>query len=454
MKERPNLLSLNAFVLSRELEWLSNFLDLRIELHKQKKFDARQLLNMEPPKLDDDVAASPYAQLINGFNMDLPERIVLLLALLPHIKPEMLDVFFTRNDEYGRVFTEFGGIVGNNHNGFMPTGETAIYLLAADNLELRFYLSKLFNKEHFFASQNILYLEHIHKNEPELSGLLTISKEYLSLLTSGEHHRPEYSMDFPAKRISTKLDWDDLVLASETFDSVQEIGIWLQHGHHLLTDPEVGRKIKRGYRSLFYGPSGTGKTLTACLLGKTAGLDVYHIDLSMVVSKYIGETEKNLAKIFDHAENRNWILFFDEADALFGKRTQTSSSNDRYANQEVSYLLQRIEDFPGVVILASNYKSNMDPAFMRRFQSLIRFPMPGENLRHQLYKKAFTGNYTLDEEIDLHEISRKYELSGGNIINVLRYCAMMAIHNNEGYVTEENFYEGIRKELKKTGKTM
>lgn len=454
MKESPTLLSLNALILEKELAWLSEFLNQRILLHQEKKYDIRQVYNIQPPTYDDRFTSSPYLQLVKQYNMDVPERLVLLLALLPHIKPELLDVFFTRNDQYGRVFTEFGGVVGSSHNGFMPTGETAVYMLAADNLELRFYLTKLFEKDHFFSSQNILYLEHHQKNEPALSGILTISQEYLSLLTTGEHHRPEYGMDFPAKRISTKLNWDDLVLASETFDSVQEISIWLEHGQHLLADPEVGRKIKRGYRSLFYGPSGTGKTLTACLLGKTAGLDVYHIDLSMVVSKYIGETEKNLAKIFDHAENRNWILFFDEADALFGKRTQTNSSNDRYANQEVSYLLQRIEDFPGVVILASNYKSNMDQAFMRRFQSLIRFPMPGENLRHQLYKKAFTGNYQLDNEIDLLEISRKYELSGGNIINVLRYCAMMAIHNNEALVTEENFYEGIRKELKKTGKTM
>ena len=447
-------LTFNALALDLELQWIAHFLHERIRLHNEKTFDIREIYKITPPEFEGPSAESTYAKLIEKHNFDIPERVILLLALLPHLKPELLDIFFTRNDQYGRVFTEFGGIVGNNHNGFMPTGETAMYVLAADNLELRFALSKILSREHFFATEDIIYIDHIHKNEPELSGMLKISKEYLSLLTTGEHHSPEYSTDFPAKKITTRLHWDDLVLASETFESVQEIGIWLEHGHNLLLDPEVGRKIKRGYRSLFYGPSGTGKTLTACLLGKTAGMDVYHVDLSMVVSKYIGETEKNLAKIFDHAEHRNWILFFDEADALFGKRTQTSSSNDRYANQEVSYLLQRIEDFPGVVILASNYKSNMDQAFMRRFQSMIRFPMPGENLRYQLYQKAFTGNYPLDEEIDLHDVARKYELSGGNIINVLRYCAMMAIHNNDKFVTENNFYEGIRKELKKIGKTM
>src|ERR1044071_9620636 len=122
--------------------------------------------------------------------------------------------------------------------------------------------------------------------------------------------------------------------------------------------------LKRGYKALFYGPSGTGKTLTATLLGKQFDRDVYRVDLSQVVSKYIGETEKNLEKIFTRAENRNWILFFDEADALFGKRSNVQSAHDKYANQEVSYLLQRVEDYNGLLILASNFKNNIDEAFL------------------------------------------------------------------------------------------
>src|SRR5690606_11585436 len=128
---------------------------------------------------------------------------------------------------------------------------------------------------------------------------------------------------------------------------------------------DMRQLIKPGYRTLFYGPPGTGKTLTAMLLGKEFQRNVFRIDLSQVVSKYIGETEKNLEKIFQRAANKEWILFFDEADALFGKRTSVKDAHDRYANQEVSYLLQRVEDFPGLVILASNYKNNIDKAFVR-----------------------------------------------------------------------------------------
>jgi SpoVK/Ycf46/Vps4 family AAA+-type ATPase len=212
------------------------------------------------------------------------------------------------------------------------------------------------------------------------------------------------------------------------------------------------KKIKAGYRVLFYGPPGTGKTLTASLLGKTAGLDVYRIDLSMVVSKYIGETEKNLANIFDQAENKNWLLFFDEADALFGKRTQTTSSNDRHANQEVSYLLQRIEDYPGVVILATNLKANLDEAFTRRFQSMIYFPIPDAWQRKKLWKNSFSDKTVLEEKTDLDDISTKYELTGGAIINITRYCSLMAMKRNDNTILLNDVMEGIRREFGKDGK--
>ena len=137
-----------------------------------------------------------------------------------------------------------------------------------------------------------------------------------------------------------------------TKGEIEQIKIWLTYNADLLQDSNLSRKIKPGYRALFYGPPGTGKTLTASLLGKQFNKEVYRIDLSQVVSKYIGETEKNLEKVFSKAENKDWILFFDEADALFGKRSNVQNAHDKYANQEVSYLLQRVEDFPGLIILA------------------------------------------------------------------------------------------------------
>ena len=172
----------------------------------------------------------------------------------------------------------------------------------------------------------------------------------------------------------------------------------------------------------------------------------------MIVSKYIGETEKNLAGVFDMAENKNWILFFDEADALFGKRTQTKDSHDRYANQEISFLLQRIEDFPGVAILASNLKSNLDDAFSRRFQSFVYFPMPEPPDRLRLWEQAFEG-LPVDSKVDFEKLANDHELAGGAIINVLRYAAVWLKHRNLKTITHRMILDGIRKELAKEGKT-
>jgi len=261
-------------------------------------------------------------------------------------------------------------------------------------------------------------------------------------------------MNFPAKLLSTKLEWSDLVLEDTIVEEITEIRDWIMYGRTLMEDWEMNKIIKPGFRTLFYGPPGTGKTLTASLIGKSTGLDVYRIDLSMVVSKFIGETEKNLANVFDQAQNKNWILFFDEADSLFGKRTQTTSSNDRYANQEVSYLLQRVEDYPGVVILATNLKANLDEAFSRRFQSMIYFPIPGSEQRLKLWKQSFSNSVILEENFDLKEVADKYELAGGAIINVTRHASLMAIKRGNNVIAKKDVISGIRREFLKEGKTV
>ena len=385
--------------------------------------------------------------------MNLPERLVLILALSPHVCPQLLDIFYTKNERYGRGFTEFGGVKGRQHGGFIPTGETAAFILAGTDLSMRFQVLQIFDPDHFFSKHKILNLDKDRSNEPLLSGVLSITREYLSYLTTGESYKPTFSMEFPAEILKTRLTWDDLVLDVKVLEEVEEILVWIKHSKTIMEEWNLERIIKPGYRSLFYGPPGTGKTLTATLLGKSTNLDVYRVDLSKIVSKYIGETEKNLANIFDQAEFKNWILFFDEADALFGKRTNTTDAKDRYANQEVAYLLQRIESFPGVVILATNLKSNLDEAFARRFQSMIYFPMPRPEQRMQLWKKAFDG-FELAPDIDLWKLSNEYEMSGGAIVNVLRFCALMAVEREKKEFFYHDILVGIRKELRKEGKTL
>jgi len=440
----------NAETLTAELQWLEEIINVSMKLYWNEECHYKSIAEILPPDLSEN--DSPYAGILKHYQISFSERIILLLALSPHIQPKLLDVFLIKNAAYDKGFTEFGGLKGQNFGGFLPTGETAVFLLASNDLEKRFRISELFSDHHKFKKFNILSLESSPANEPFLSGALTLSLEYLSYFTKGTSHKPDFNASFPAKRITTQAVWEDLVIEQTTLTEVKEIEDWIIYGPTLLNDWGLHKKIKPGYRSLFYGPPGTGKTMTASLLGKSTGLDVYRIDLSMVVSKFIGETEKNLSNIFDQAEHKNWILFFDEADALFGKRTQTSSSNDRYANQEVSYLLQRIEDFPGVIILATNLKANLDEAFSRRFQSMIHFPIPSALQRKKLWEKAFTENIILESDVNLDEIAQKFELAGGAIINVLRYVSLTAIKRGDNKVTKKDIISSIRREFGKEGK--
>ena len=285
-----------------------------------------------------------------------------------------------------------------------------------------------------------------------MSGKIILQQEYVDLFTTGTVSKPSFSPDFPAKLVTTKMEWDDVILNAKTAQPINDIKIWLQHNAHFMDDWGMDKKIKPGFRALFYGPPGTGKTLTATLLGKQFQKDVYRIDLSQVVSKYIGETEKNLEKIFIKAENKNWILFFDEADALFGKRSNVQNAHDKYANQEVSYLLQRVEDFPGLIILASNYKNNIDQAFIRRFNSMIHFPMPNAEERYKIWKAAVPVKAALDNDIDLVSIGGKYELSGSAIVSVIHYASLQTINRGSLIISKQDILEGIRREYEKEEK--
>ncbi|MEL6864435.1 MAG: ATP-binding protein, partial [Bacteroidota bacterium] len=368
--------------------------------------------------------------------------------------PQMLDIFLSNNPNLNSPFTEFGGVKGNTQNGFLPTKETALFLIAGDDLQKRIEVIKILQAHHPLYRRQILEVRAPEAGASSLSSPLTISKIALPKILWGGSYIPEFAADFPAKKVVSPLDWEDLVLAPFVMEQILEIKAWLKHESLIQEQWALKKILKPGFRSLFFGPPGTGKTLTASLLGKTLAMDVYRIDLAMVVSKYIGDTEKNLARVFDLAENNQWILFFDEADALFGKRSLTKSSNDRYANQEVSYLLQRIEDFPGLVILASNFKGNLDDAFIRRFQSIIHFPLPGPEQRLALWQKAFSQGLQLGVEVNLEEIAREHEVSGGEIINVLRYVAIKTAEQGAPFVDRETIIQGLNREFQKNGRAL
>ncbi|WP_299674378.1 ATP-binding protein [uncultured Dokdonia sp.] len=391
---------------------------------------------------------------IKDEKLSFEETICLCTALIPHISPKLLNNIISDFLPNGGEFVEFGGIKGKNHRGIIPTGETVVYILAGNTIDKRLEIIKSLKTSNTLLQNKILYIEQVPKGEPYLSGKLLINEEVLTKLTIGLEIKPTLSQDFPASLITTELSWDDLVLNNKTIQEVKEIETWLQYNDILLNDWDMKSKIKPGYRVMFYGPPGTGKTLTAGLLGKYTKKDVYRIDLSMIVSKYIGETEKNLSSLFDRAIHKDWILFFDEADAIFGKRTNVRDAHDKYANQEVSYLLQRIEAHPGLVILASNFKNNIDTAFTRRFQSIIEFEAPTHKERFQLWENNLPKGVSLEERISLEKIARKFAITGSNIVNIIQYACLKTIAKSTTTITYDVLLEGIKKEYIKEGKTL
>lgn len=426
--------------MTAHIDWFGNMLTTAIQLYFQQGCEYSSIEEVTPP-------IDGWLESMTGrHEITFSERVVIMLALMPHTSPQALDIFFVQNKNFDRQYTEFGGWKGLSHGGFLPTGETASFIIAGEDMEKKKAVIRMFQKDHWFYTRNILRLEGAGEGEPFLSGQLRPSEEFLSHVLLDKEYKPDYNIGFPAKLITTPLEWEDMILDYQTHEALEEINMWVEHRHTIMEDWGLKRILKPGYRALFYGPPGTGKTLAATLLGKKNNMDVYRVDLSMIVSKYIGETEKNLAKVFDLAENRNWILFFDEADALFGKRTSTNTSNDRHANQEVAYLLQRIEDFPGTVILATNLKSNIDEAFSRRFQSVIYFPMPDEELRADLWRSMLPKEWLGDDAEELIAMAAETELSGGAITNVVRRCAVALVKRNSTQLNEKMLMVTLAKE--------
>jgi SpoVK/Ycf46/Vps4 family AAA+-type ATPase len=258
-----------------------------------------------------------------------------------------------------------------------------------------------------------------------------------------------------SRKITPKFSWGDIVLPADRMMQLRDICNHMKYRDRVYAEWGFEHKLGlgKGLAVLFAGPSGTGKTMAAEIIASELGLDLYKIDLSSVVSKYIGETEKNLARIFSEAETSNAILFFDEADALFGKRSEVRDSHDRYANIEVGYLLQRMEEYEGIAILATNFRKNMDEAFVRRLQFTVEFPFPGQEERLRIWENIWPGNSPREAELDLPSLARQFEVTGGNIRNIALGAAFLAADEG-GMIGVRHLLTAIQREYQKMGKLM
>ena len=491
-----------SWSLPAELQYLNDLIRYRIG-----KVVNPLVLRPEPKMPDCDKWELPIGQFIRSYNeknnpaWSADEQLVLLLALVPHVQPDLFDHSIGGALKGDNEFPRIGGFRGKNFRGFIPTGETAVFLLAGEDWKRGLTIQRLFWPDHPFALKKILWLGEVEPGEPAISGKLILSQDYIDMLAHNQVVAPHHSVQFPAQLVTTTRTRSELVVSEKVNTEFDHLLEWF-HLRETVENEWKGRK--KGYRCLFYGPSGTGKTFMTCLLGKEAGKEVYRVDLSLIISKYIGETEKNLELVFARAEHKDWILFFDEADALFGKRTHIRDAHDKYANQEVSYLLQRIEQYDGLVVLATNMKNNIDDAFRRRFEVELEFAMPNSAQRRQIWKNSFPteaifrrekadtppGNETpapqkpkpnyyhyakrhdeatqeaetepviLPEPTvqppDIPELAKGYRLSGASIENVVHYSIIRAVNRRKATNTQmviywEDVLTGVNRELRKNG---
>jgi len=277
-------------------------------------------------------------------------------------------------------------------------------------------------------------------------------------VTAEELHAAARAQSNPGlARLASKVEpvyrWDDIVLPRRSLQQLREVDASVRYRHRVYSEWGFERKLAlgRGLNVLFSGPSGTGKTMAASILARELGLDLYKIDLSAVVSKYIGDTEKNLDRIFREAHSSNAILFFDEADALFGKRSEVRDAHDRYANIEVAYLLQKMEEYDGVVILATNLKKNLDEAFARRMHHTVELPFPEAADRERIFRRVFPPEAPLAGDVDFHFLAERFKLAGGNIRNVALTAAFLAAEAGEA-ITMERLVVAVARELQKMGR--
>lgn len=429
----------NATDLTRDCEWLSHILTQRLNHYFEQSAEQTHLSVTEPVPITKPMSA--YGKFVVSHSLNTLERLITILSLVPLIKPQLFDVLLSINEHTNRPFTEFGMV--EVAGCVYATGATAAFILYGDCINGQLVvLEKLQTNTKF---KRLFEINEEHCEPSKLKAPLTLNPEFKHALTIAKPYRPETSHHFPASRITSNMDWQDLILPKATREQLEEVIDWVKYGKTLANDWGIGKQLRPGLRALFYGPPGTGKTLTASLLGQAVNMDVYKVDLSMITSKYIGETEKNLEQVFTLAEHRNWILFFDEADALFGKRQTTQSSNDQFANQNVAYLLQRIERFDGVIILASNFKDNIDDAFFRRFESIVQFPAPKAEQRLTMWQNSFCNKTQLSQCVNLSQLAEKHPLSGAEIVNVVRFVSLKLLSEQRATVRLADIEQGIKR---------
>lgn len=436
-----NINPTNIDCISTELNWLS----LRIKNVLENNASAFLPL---PPVNDE----SAYGRLILEQNFNSTDRVLLLLALAAGFAPETLSPLAAlASDKENGIIT--GGFFRQGDLQLYPTIRTAVFLLSGNDLEARSYYAGYFHSKHRLFTSSIVLAEPRHEQSVFQNYEILLNDQFLATLFHGEAPRLDGDHGFPARRSTRKHSLADVVLAEKTKKEIEKLRRFTRHMKELW-EINKNKRYRNNFISIFSGDPGTGKSHTAEAVGNEFGLPVYKVNFAQMVSKYIGETEKNLERVFDRFDRQPCILFFDEAESVFGKRTEVSDSHDQHANNMQSYLLQKIEDFSGIVILATNVQNlfqYFDKAFQRRIRLIATFEFPDYPERLQLWNSSIEAPFSFEEGLT-ERLAKNYQFTGGSIFNLVSDAILDAMEKETKVITFEMVDAAMADEFKKTGR--
>lgn len=404
-----------------------------------KDFLALPDFNDQPTGFPVSETDSQYGKWLQKYGVSEEYEIRLLLATTMALS--LNDSLFFALQELTKpkvISSMVGGIIDERSRCFLPSIQTVLYLLAGADLSNQARYQLYFRSKADILDKLGVELappnnrhSYSDSNDEWKNLLISLNPNIWQYFLGGNMPLPEENKDLPITKLETSLTFDDLVLNDEVKTSLTPLLNYARNGQAFFKDAEASGNFKSGYISLLQGPPGTGKTLIATTIGKEVGLVTYQLELAQVVSKYIGETSKNINKVFeeltraiDHLKGEPSILFIDEADALIGKRSEVNDSKDRYANFDVSNLLQKIETFPGLIILASNFQQNLDSAIQRRIGSVVLVPPPEANERTQLWKNYKPENLEYPTDNFARILGERFRLTGAQINNIMKQVAL------------------------------
>jgi len=407
--------------------WVSAMIDQRsMELNAKEQIEP--IIEIPDSFLETD---NPIGQILSDVGVSEVNYALIAFALTSKIYEGYLEPLAKIMNDHPKV----GGSYNQQFKEFVPTVKTiAFFINGGTDSNSSFIYEQIKNSR--LIKEQIIKLTPQEGNDNFKNYTISLHDNYFSYIAAGKKPQLGITPDFPAQQLLTKRTFNEIILKDTTKQQLEDLILYAKHHIELDADPTAAKVIKQGFIGLFYGPPGTGKSLTASVIGNELGIDVFRIDLSRLVSKYIGETEKNLERVFQRFDGKNCILFFDEADSLFGKRSEVKDAKDRYANQEISYLLQRVEAFSGLVILASNLKENMDDAFKRRVLSWTYFPRPEADDRLKLWNIHLPESFEYESDEMVAAIAQKYDLTGAYIANVVKLSCLRALGSNSRILTK------------------